>query len=136
MKMLIAEDDFVCRKVLQKMLSAYGECDVAVNGREAIAAFRHAASEGKKYNLICLDIMMPDLDGQNALKEIRKIEYENGIRGTEGTKVVMTTALNDSKNVMQAFKEQCDGYLVKPIEKNKLVALLTEFGIIKNPVVV
>ena len=63
LKILIAEDDLISRKFLSKFLSQYGECDIVVDGLEAIDAYMLAMREKKPYDLICLDIMMPKLDG-------------------------------------------------------------------------
>ena len=79
MKTLVTDDDFICRVLLQKLLSSYGEVHIAINGAEAVKAVRIAIDNGEPYNLICLDIMMPEMDGQEALKQIRKVEEENGI---------------------------------------------------------
>ncbi len=128
LKILIVEDDFASRKVMNAQLKLYGNCDTAVNGKEAVNAFREAIEEGQRYDLICLDIMMPEMNGHEALKKIREIELKNGIYGFEGVKIIMTTALADSKNVMEAFKEQCEGYLVKPVRKEKLIELLQTLG--------
>jgi two-component system chemotaxis response regulator CheY len=124
MKTLIVEDDFICRNVLQKFLGPHGECDIAVNGKEAVKAFSIALQMGSRYDLICLDIMLPEMDGQAVLSSVRGIEKENGIGGHDGVKIIMTTALSDPKNVMQSFREQCDGYLVKPIDKAILMKML------------
>lgn len=129
MKILVVEDDFASRLILQKVLSPYGEVHVAINGAEAVAACRAAENEGDPYKLICLDIMMPEMDGQEALTMIRQIEQEYGYNPGEGAKIIMTTALEDGQNVMAAFREQCDGYLVKPIDRRKLIAHLGEFGL-------
>jgi two-component system chemotaxis response regulator CheY len=131
MRVLIAEDDFTSRLLMQKLLAPYGECHVAINGREALEAFKSARSKRRPYDLICLDIMMPEMDGQTVLREIRTIEDGAGIRQGRGVKILMTTALKDGKNVMQAFRELCDGYVVKPIEKAKLLKCLREFGLIE-----
>lgn len=130
MKILIVEDDFVSRKLLLTILASYGECDVAVNGQEAIEAFKIALDEGRKYDLVCLDIMMPEKDGHEVLKEIREVEKGFNIVGLDGVKVIMTTALTDSKNVVQAFREQCEAYMVKPIDKEKLLSKIEELGLI------
>lgn len=120
MKSLVVEDDFVSRRILQKVLSKYGPCDITVNGQEALTAFKMAWEENEPYDLVCLDIMMPEMDGFEVLKEIRVFEDERGIFGLEGVKVIMTTALDDPKTIMRAFKEQCEDYLVKPINLDRL----------------
>ncbi len=129
MKCLIVEDDFAARKLLQIYLSDYGDCFVAVNGREAVEAVREALDKGVPYDLICLDIMMPEMDGQEALKEIRRIESEHGIRGLDSVKVIMTTVLEDSKNIAEAFKSGCEGYLNKPIKKEEFFGEIRSLGL-------
>ena len=74
MRILIAEDDLISRTIMKKYLSHFGECDVAVDGDEAVNLFRIATAEGRPYSLVTLDIMMPKLSGQNVLKSIREIE--------------------------------------------------------------
>jgi len=132
MKTLIVEDDFTSRLLLQVLLTKYGECHIAVNGREAVSAFRTALDAGRPYDLICLDIMMPEMDGQEALKEIRTLEEAREIASTKGAKIVMTTALGDIKNVAAAYRELCDGYMVKPIDKAKLIVLLEELKVLRS----
>jgi len=121
MKVLIVEDDFTTRKLMQRYISAYGECDIAVDGVEAIAAFRQAMEEKTPYDLICLDIIMPNVNGHEALKTIRHIENSHGIIGLDCVKIIMTTVLGDSKNIIGAFKEGCEAYIVKPIDKKRLI---------------
>jgi two-component system chemotaxis response regulator CheY len=130
MKTLIVEDDFVSRLLLQASLAPYGECHIAVNGRVAVEAFRAAREQGQRYDLICMDIMMPEMDGQEALKQIRKLEDDADILSSDAAKVVMTTALDDIGNVMAAFKGLCDAYLMKPIEKANLLAKLKSLHLI------
>ena len=131
MKILITDDDFVCRKVMVKFLSEYGEADVAVNGNEALNAFKSAFEDGEPYDLVCLDIMMPEMDGQSVLKEIRDYEQSKGVFGLESVKIIMTTALNDPENIKTAFREQCEAYIVKPVDKDKLTQKLKELELIK-----
>jgi two-component system chemotaxis response regulator CheY len=131
MRILIVEDDFRSRKLLQAILSPYGECDIAVNGEEAVEAFKMALEENRGYDLLCLDIMMPVMDGQEALKRIRDMEKERGIRYGNEVKVIMTTALGDTKNVSDAFfKGQATSYLTKPLDKHKLLDELRNMGLI------
>ncbi len=131
MKTLIVEDDFISRKLMVKYLSDYGETDVAVDGEEAVEVLRMSIEEGKPYDLLCLDIMLPKMDGHEVLKSVRKCEYDNDIRGLDGVKVIMTSALGDSKNVLGAFKEGCESYLIKPIKKMNLLDEMKKFELIK-----
>ncbi|OQX10425.1 MAG: hypothetical protein BWK76_20740 [Desulfobulbaceae bacterium A2] len=131
MKCLVVEDEFISRTLLTELLSDYGTCHVATNGLEAVEAFLNALDDGHPYDLICLDIMMPHLNGQEALQRIRALEAERGIGGLDTVKVIMTTALDDSKNIMQAFtKGNCEAYLTKPLDRNKLLKHLRELQII------
>jgi two-component system chemotaxis response regulator CheY len=131
MKCLIVEDDFISRRIMKELLSTYFESDIAVNGEEAVASFRMAHEGKHPYDLICMDIMMPGVDGNEALKRIRDIEREMGVPPELEVKVVMTTALDDPKTVIDSFyKGGATSYLVKPISKQKLVRELRSFGLI------
>ena len=133
-KVLIVEDELVSRELLMGILSQHFEvCHAVVNGREGVEAFVRSLDEQKPYDLICLDIMMPVMDGQTALKKIRKIEHERGIGGNDMVKVLMTTALDGAKDIMNAFiRGSCEGYLSKPIDLDKLDAYLKNFGLYKT----
>ncbi|MBF0405983.1 MAG: response regulator [Candidatus Riflebacteria bacterium] len=132
MKILVVEDDFVARNVYNEYLRPYGVCDGAENGLVGLNAFKFALDCGKPYKLICLDISMPEMDGQTLLREIRKYEAEKGITGSEGVKVIMTTAHNDYHNIMTAFIGQCEGYIIKPIGKEKLLQQMKKLGLIDD----
>lgn len=131
MKILIAEDDFASRKLLLKILSSYGECDTTVNGLEAIEAFLMATDEGKPYDLICLDIMMPKIDGVKVLKYIREKEEEIGLTPDKKVKIIMTTALTETNYVYKSFDEGCEAYAAKPLDINKLVEVMKNLNLIK-----
>ncbi|MBI9019547.1 MAG: response regulator [Phycisphaerae bacterium] len=131
MRVLIVEDDFTARKLLQAYLREYFECDVAVNGKEAVQAFRDAIAKDKSYDLITMDVSMPEMNGQQALKEIRDIETEYNVDFGDGTKVIMTTAFNDKDNVMLAFRLGCESYLVKPVSKTKLFNEIDKLGLLQ-----
>lgn len=128
MKSLVVDDDFFSRRILQTIMAAYGESHVAIHGKEALFAFQQSINEEAPYDVICLDIMMPEMDGQEVLKAIREIEEKNNIYGSDCVKIIMTTALDDSENIKKAFREQCESYLIKPISKSKLLKILNDFG--------
>lgn len=76
MKSLIVEDDFTSRLLMQKFLAPYGESHVAVNGKEAVAAFKNAISLGEPYHLVCLDIMIRkwmDIRHSRRSEHLRKV---------------------------------------------------------------
>jgi two-component system chemotaxis response regulator CheY len=130
MKILIVEDDLSSRRILQKFLSEYGECDIVSDGAEAVNAFIESWLKNSPYHLICMDIMMPNMDGQEALKKIREIEKEMDVSGPKEVKVIMTTALDDPKNVFQAFhKGGATSYIVKPISRKRLLEELCKLGL-------
>ncbi len=130
MKILLAEDDFVTRKFMTGFLSKYGECDVTVDGMEAVDAFMMALEDDDPYDLVCLDIMMPVMDGYQALMGIRNLEKERNIPKEKEAKVIMTTALNDEKNVKMAFDLGCTVYSGKPIDQDRFEQALKKFGLI------
>jgi two-component system chemotaxis response regulator CheY len=132
-RILLVEDDFASRLLMQTFLSSHGECHVAVNGREAVDAYGSACERGGRYDLICMDIMMPEMDGREAVRAIRAFEETHGVSSNQGAKIIMTTAVSDVKEVMQCFGELCDAYLTKPIDLKQLVTLMMAYGLVEPP---
>ena len=130
MKILLAEDDFASRKFMDKQLSRYGECDVMVDGEEAVDAFMMALEDDEPYDLACLDVMMPVMDGYQVLKAIRNIEKQKKIPKDKCVKVVMTTALNEERNVKMAFDLGCEAYVGKPIDVEKFEKVMKKLDLI------
>jgi two-component system chemotaxis response regulator CheY len=124
MKTLIVEDDFTCRLLLQGFLSRFGDCHIAVNGNEAVTAFSAAASHGTPYDLICMDIAMPEMNGREALTKIRTLEEERGILSSQGTKIIMTTSSTAVQDMVGSFRALCDAYLTKPVDTAQLLGHL------------
>jgi len=129
MKILIVEDDFTSRLLLHEVLKSYGTVELAVDGQEAVDAFHSALEAGEPYRLICLDIMMPVKDGHQTLREIRALEEKRGLLPRECTKIIMTTALGDPRNVMDSYHDLCDAYLIKPVDRGSLLKELVQLGI-------
>ncbi|WHH60378.1 response regulator [Petroclostridium sp. X23] len=130
LKILIAEDDLVSRKFLSKFLSQYGECDIVVDGLEAIDAYMVSMRDKKPYDLICLDIMMPKIDGVKVLKAIRDLEIQKFILPEKRAKIIMTTALAEADLVHTAFDYGCEAYASKPIDTEKLVQVMQKLCLI------
>jgi two-component system chemotaxis response regulator CheY len=130
-KCLIVEDDPVSSQVLEKMISRYGAYEVVVDGRKAIDQFRQARDSNSPYDLILMDIMMPETNGLESVLAIREIEARMDIPLTQKVKVIMTTALDDPRTVMKAlYESDANSYLVKPIRLQKLVDELRKLKLI------
>ena len=130
MKILIVEDEFTSRMQLKYFLEGHGNCDIAVNGTEAVEAYKMAMDSQKPYDLICLDIKLPDKSGHQVLNEIREMEKQKGVPLDRLVKIFMTTALANIRNVSDAYRGLCDDYLTKPIEKELLTDKLREHHLI------
>lgn len=133
MRILIVEDEAIGLFVLQKYLEPFGEIETAKDGKIALELYKNALKLGKPFSLIMIDIMLPEIDGQDLLKYIRQTEHDYGVKPVEAAKVVMTTALSDTKNIIQAFNEGgADSYILKPINKNKLIDELHKIGFLSK----
>ena len=129
MKILVVEDDEICAKVLKTALTKYGQIDIAEDGVIGLAAVEEALDQKEPYDLICLDIMMPNMDGHETLPLIREKELKHGFYIGQGSKILMTTAISDHRNIIESFKEDCDGYIVKPVSIANLDKKLKEIGL-------
>lgn len=132
MKILIVEDDLSSRKFLNIILSRYGECDVVIDGLEGIEAYLLAMRNKEPYDLICLDIMMPKMDGIKVLKTIREMEAKQFILPEKRVKIIMTTALSEKELVQESFSCGCDAFASKPIDTNNLVEIMKKIGLLSN----
>lgn len=130
MKILIAEDDVLSRTFLLEFLQDYGQCETAGNGMETIDKFIEAFKAGEPYDLMCLDIMMPKLDGLMVLKLIRELEARQKVEAAQQVKIIMMTAIADMEYVDQSFELGCDAYASKPIEIDQIMEVLQDLGLV------
>ena len=103
MRVLIVEDDLVGSRLMKKFLEADCFCHLAFDGKEAIEAFEAALRDGKPYDLLFLDVMMPGVNGIDVLRTIRGLEEQSGVAAGKGVKVIMTTAMNDADVILESF---------------------------------
>ena len=129
MKFLVTEDDYVSRHALVSLLRGYGDVDVAVDGAESLAAFRTALEEGAAYDLVFMDIIMPEMDGLEASLRIRELERLHGVAPRNEAKIIMTTGLCDPRTVFRALnRSQATDFLVKPCAADSVRATLSRVG--------
>ncbi|MBF0626901.1 MAG: response regulator [Magnetococcales bacterium] len=131
MKILICDDEAHNRLLMEKILSPYGRCDLMMNGKEALESFEMALMDGDPYDLVCLDIMMPEMDGQEALRKIRELERAQNIDESEEAAIFMVTALNTEEHVVQAFfRGGCTDYLAKPVTRDRVLEKMRQYNLI------
>ncbi|MBK7928819.1 MAG: response regulator [Bryobacterales bacterium] len=120
LRVLVAEDNAINQVLAKRMLERRGHVvDVAGNGRAAVEAVTQA-----RYDLVLMDVQMPEMDGFEATREIRRREAAGN--GGKRLPIVAMTA-----NAMEGDREQClaqgmDAYPPKPVMVDALVALLAE----------
>ncbi|MEN6473903.1 MAG: response regulator [Syntrophaceae bacterium] len=130
-RILIVDDSKTSRLALERLLEPYGDCELGSNGEDAIKAFSMAWEQGHPYDLICLDVMMPHVDGIQALMIIRRMEREMGILKPDSAKIIIVTNIDNPSIVFEAYyRGGADAYLYKPIEKTKLTAELKRLTLI------
>lgn len=131
LNILILEDETTSRMLLRQLLSQYGNVYDYENGRDVLNKYKESLEKKEYFDLVCLDIMVPEMDGQEVLHEIRKAEESYGLdRLKYQTKILMITALDDKDNFLYSFKEQCDGYIIKPFDRSKIDSALKKLNLI------
>lgn len=121
MKILIVDDNATTAKLLLSHFDGFAECSIANSGSEALEAVQHAMQTERPYNLVCLDIVMPIIDGQEVLRTIRELEDSTFNVTGKKTKIIMISSRDDMKTIMESFRNMCDGYLVKPVKRRELL---------------
>ncbi|MBF0097619.1 MAG: response regulator [Magnetococcales bacterium] len=134
MKTLIADDEFANRELLKHFLRPYGDCFLAEDGATAVALFKSHLASGKPFDLVMMDIMMPNMDGQEAVREMRRLEkelYGPSADSSRFSLIIMQTSLDDPKHLVESyFKGKCNGYLTKPITQEVLLDKLQKHNLI------
>lgn len=130
---LVVEDETTSQMVLKSILSSFGEVHAASTGREGLERYERMRRDGTPYALVCLDINLPGMSGQDVLRVIREMEERDGAE-IPAAKILMITGMDDKKSVIHAFRQQCDAYLVKPVQAKELFEQIEGFGFIRvNP---
>ena len=105
---LVMEDDVSIQELIVEFLKAEGfDVDYANDGLEGIQLFKK-----KEYDLVLLDIMMPNLDGYSVCKMIRQ---------NSNVPIIFLTALNEESDQLKGFELECDDYITKPFSFNLLI---------------
>ena len=126
MRILIIDDDNISRIKLRVILSLEGTCDMVDNGTDAIELFKKAWNDWNPYDLITLDIQMPDMSGEDVLFEIRDIESIKKVPDDKKVKIAMVTSSSSPDSVANCISAGCDSFIIKPFDKIKIRNILEE----------
>ncbi len=124
LKVLVVDDEPVNCRLLREFLAARACVDTVMTGQDAIAMFELAFRTRNFYDLILLDIAMPETDGLEVLEKIRAFEEKHGTPLGKGAKIIMVTAIKET--FMTAFKKGAEDYLLKPVEQKVLLDKIDE----------
>ena len=127
-RILVVEDDETSRLLLCTVLSNFGTCEIVSDGQLALQAYHAALDEGRPFDLICLDIKLPGMDGGRVLKYLRR--HEAVTKPTTAVKVVVISGVRASEQVLDMYRLGCQGYLMKPIKVENLLTRLSELEVI------
>lgn len=127
MKILVVDDELVSRKKMQKIMEGLGECAAAANGGDALNLFKQALKSGTPFDLVTLDVVMPVMDGTEVLYQIRELEKQGHRPKEKRTKILMVTAQSDKDTVITCIQAQCDDYIVKPFDREKVMNKINKF---------
>jgi two-component system chemotaxis response regulator CheY len=127
---LVVDDDELCREILILNMAEVAVCDVATNGREALQKYS-ASLLAKPYDLIFLDIVMPEMDGYETAKTIRHMEQDQGITPDKGVNIIVMSSLSTPQDIVKSYiSAQSVAHLVKPVKPAKLKKTLYQLGLI------
>ena len=132
-KVLIVDDSDFQADMLASILDEVGLSNItkAINGSDALKYFEEALLSGTAYSVVFLDIVMPEMDGQEALQRMRALEKDAGISGKDKTTIIMVTSLSSPEDMITALIQgDCTDYVVKPVAESILKALLVKYDLI------
>jgi two-component system, chemotaxis family, chemotaxis protein CheY len=128
MKILVVDDEMVSREKMKMIMSHFGQCEAVENGADAVEQFVSAWNGWSPYDLISLDVQMPEMSGVEVLNRIRGMEREKNVPESKRVKIVMVTARSDKDTIMTSIQAGCNDYVVKPFDKAIVAKKLTKLG--------
>lgn len=128
MKILVVEDELTSRAIMQKIMAPYGTVHLCMDGAEAVEAFISSMDGCAPFDLVCMDYMMPGMDGLEALSRMRTAECARGIPPGRGVKVIMATATSTVETGYEDLAGMCDAVIHKPLRKDAFVNIMNRLG--------
>ena len=129
MRILIVDHNIDLWDEYKSLLSDHNECEFAENSFDAIDKFADAIRMFIWYDAVIMEQGLPDIEGVKTLRLFKKLEEFKATAEANLAKIIMTSATPDEEFVKDCIKNGCDGFLVKPINKDSLHKALTKFDI-------
>lgn len=126
-RILIVEDEFLSSNLLAAYLQDFGTCEIAIDGEEARSLLLKALAEGKPYDLVFLDLILPRMDGRTVLRELRAREAELGLGPDRETQVVIVSALSELESSAELAAHRVAGFISKPYTRSRIQRELRRF---------
>lgn len=124
--MLVIDDQMTTRMLLRCMLETYGEVVEAKAGKEGVALFGAALADGAPFQMVCVDLGLPDIDGNQVLEQLRAVEVQQQVRAPATIVVVSGNDTEEARG--DALERSADAYLTKPVSYESMFALLARIG--------
>lgn len=131
MRMMLVEDVPVARLIQAKLLGQYGHVDAAIDGSGALEFFETAMWCEAPYEVVWLDLALPDLHGIEVMQRLRELETENACAHA---KVIIVTGSLDPADKLAAEELGAEGFLHKPLTLEMIQGELSRLGLIEEPV--
>ncbi len=132
MKSMVVDDVALNCRMLKALLEPYGDCHMANDARTTVQLFQKAWKTSAPYNLICLDIQMPDIDGLKLLQVLRQMEEKMVIEEDRRARIMMVTGSDVQETHRKARALGCDAVIVKPIHRDDLMKLVKEWKLVEG----
>ncbi len=129
MKILIVDDEMAALTKMKVLLGAFGECTLCTNSQQALQICAKAIESGRPFELITIDLHLGHADGNDLLDEINQLEIKH--RAAPAKKLIIT-ASGTKENLVKAFHKGCDGFIVKPVQRDALEQKMLAMGYVKK----
>lgn len=133
MRILVVDDEIASRRKLETIMGEFGQCVAVETGTQALTAFKEAWELWRPFDVITLDVSMPEMDGMEVLNRIREMEKTKRVEKDKTATVFMVTAQSNKDTVVTSLEAGCDDYIKKPFKKEMILDKLKKRGFGHHP---
>ena len=129
MNILVIEDDSTTHELIKTILSAYNDVVIEETGMAGIERFTDAMINFTYFDVVMVDLGLPDIDGTYTLKLLKRFEKVKAINSSNQAKIIAMTATADENKVKECLMSGCSGFIIKPVTKENLNKALSPYGV-------